>query len=145
MPELRRCAAGGVWDRSGGRFEGDLVAEGFELADVFALAAFDAEPVGEEVRAEVVEVGVGVGEQVPDDGQDRATDRDQGLLGPAAAGQPSITLAEEGRDGARARDRGLLGPAGAGQPSITLAEEGLGAPGADRGLAERAGQVAVAV
>src|SRR3954447_3382892 len=117
MPELRRCAAGGVWDRSGGGFEGDLVAEGFEVADVFPLAAFGAEPVGVEVRAEVVEVGVGVGEQVPDDGQDRATDRDQGLLGPAAAGQPSIALAEEV----------------------------LGAPGADRGLAERAGQVAVAV
>src|SRR4051795_1959731 len=117
MPELRRCAAGGVWDRSGGGFEGDLVAEGFEVADVFPLAAFGAEPVGVEVRAEVVEVGVGVGEQVPDDGQDRAADRDQGLLGPAAAGQPSITLAEEGP----------------------------GAPGADRDLSLDAGQVAVAV
>src|SRR3954463_5096743 len=96
MPDLPRCAPGGVGDRSGGRFEGDLVAEGFEVADVFALAAFAAEPVGVEVRAEVVEVGVGVGEQVPDDGQDRAADRDQGLLGPAAAGEASIALAEEG-------------------------------------------------
>src|SRR3954451_2980500 len=117
MPDLPPGALGGVGDRSGGRFEGDLVAEGFEVADVFALAAFGAEPVGIEVRAEVVEVGVGVGEQVPDDGQDRAADRDQGLLGPAAAGQPSIALTEEA----------------------------LGSAGADRGLAEDAGQVAVAV
>src|SRR3954452_24218647 len=117
MPDFPRCAPGGVGDRSGGGFEGDLVAEGFEVADVFPLAAFGAEPVSVEVRAEVVEVGVRVGEQVPDDGQDRAADRDEGFLGSAAAGQASVAFAEEG----------------------------LGAAGADRGLAEDAGQVAVAM
>jgi hypothetical protein len=30
---------------SGGSFEGDLVAEGFEVLDVVALGAFGAEPV----------------------------------------------------------------------------------------------------
>jgi hypothetical protein len=39
--------------RSGGGFEGDFVAEGFEVVDVVALGAFGAEPGVVEVRAEV--------------------------------------------------------------------------------------------
>src|SRR3954468_2122452 len=117
MPDLP-VAAGAVWvDRSGGGVEGDLVAQRFQLVDVLALATVDAEPVGVEVSAEVAELGVRMEQQVPDDGQDRAADRHQGLLGSAAAGQASVALAEEG----------------------------LGAAGADCGLAEDAGEVAVAV
>jgi hypothetical protein len=54
---------------SGRGFEGDLVAQGFELADVAALAAFGADAGVVEVAAEVVVAGAGVGEQVPDDDQ----------------------------------------------------------------------------
>ena len=50
---------------SGGWFEGDLVAEGFELADVAAFALFRVDAGGVEVAAEVVVAGAGVGEQVP--------------------------------------------------------------------------------
>lgn len=46
---------------SGGGFEGDFVAEGFELADVVASFVFGAGAVVVEVGAEVVEAGFGVG------------------------------------------------------------------------------------
>ena len=69
------------------------------------------------VGAEVVEAGVGVGEQVPDDDQDGAADRDDGLLLAAASGDAPVAFAEEG----------------------------VGAAGGDGGLAEDPGQVAVAV
>jgi len=46
---------------SGGSFEGDLVAEGFEVLDVVALGAFGAEPGVVEVRAEILELSVGIG------------------------------------------------------------------------------------
>ena len=59
-----------------------------------------------EVRAEVVEARVGVGQQVPDDDQDRAADRDDGLLLPAPAGDAPVALAEEGV-GSAGGDRGL--------------------------------------
>ena len=103
--------------RSGGGFEGDFVAEGFELADVCPLAAVRVDALVEEVAAEVGEAGGGVGEQVPDDDQDRTADCDDGFV---------------------------LAPA-AGDPPVPLAEEGVGARGADDGLAQDPGQVAVAV
>lgn len=55
---------GGMGSGSGRGFEGDLVAQGFELADVAALAAFGADAGVVEVAAEVVVAGAGVGEQV---------------------------------------------------------------------------------
>src|SRR6266516_3253135 len=58
---------GGCW--SGGGFEGDFVAEGFELADVVALAVVGVDAPVVEVGAQVVEAGLGVGQQVPDDDQ----------------------------------------------------------------------------
>ena len=51
-----RVRAGGG---SGGGLEGDGVAEGFELADVAALAPFGVDTGGVEARAEVVKLGVG--------------------------------------------------------------------------------------
>ena len=71
---------------SGGAFEDDRVAEGFELADVLAAKAVGVDAPGVEVRAEVGVAGVGVGEQVPDDDQDGAADGDVGFPGAAAAG-----------------------------------------------------------
>ena len=45
---------------SGGAFEDDRVAEGFELADVLATEAVGVDAPGVEVRAEVGVAGVGV-------------------------------------------------------------------------------------
>ena len=67
---------------SGGGFQGDLVAEGFELADVVALGALRVDPGVVEAGTEVVIAGLGIGQQVPDDDQDGAADRDDGLLVP---------------------------------------------------------------
>ncbi len=46
--------------------------------------------------AEVVVAGVGVGEQVPDDREDRVADGDDRASLAAAAGDPVVALAEEG-------------------------------------------------
>jgi hypothetical protein len=63
----RRAAASGLcpdpirvalvvwWAGSGGGFEGDLVAEGLELADVVALGAFGTAAGVVEARAQVLE------------------------------------------------------------------------------------------
>src|SRR5215218_8515542 len=67
----------GWW--SGGRLQGDLVAERLELADEVAGLAGGVDAAGVVVGAQVVEAGGGVGEQVPDDHQDGAGDGDQGL------------------------------------------------------------------
>jgi len=80
---------------SGGAFEDDGVAEGFELADVLAAKAVGVDAPGVEVRAEVGVAGVGVGEQVPDDDQDGAADGDVGFPGAAAAGDAPVAGAEE--------------------------------------------------
>ena len=77
-------------------FEGDGVAEGLQLADVVADCLFGVDAVGVVVDAEVVEACGGVGEQVPDDHQDGAGDRDEGLELAAAFDQASVAFAEEG-------------------------------------------------
>lgn len=66
--------------RSGGWFEGDGVAEGFQPADVAALAVFGVDAGGVVAGAQVVEAGGGVGEQVPGNHEDRAADGDDGAL-----------------------------------------------------------------
>jgi hypothetical protein len=101
----------------GGRVEGDAVAECLEFADVVADAAFGVGPGGVVVRAEVDELGLGVGEQRPDDHEDGAADRDDGAL-----------LSSSG-----------------GNAPVALTEKGVGASGADRGLAHHSRQVAIAV
>src|SRR3954467_15317749 len=105
------------WRRSGGGVEGHRVAELLQFTDVLADFALGVGPGVVVVRAEVDELGLLVGEQRPDDDQDRAADRDNGAVLAAASGDPPIALAEEG----------------------------VGAGGADRGFAEHPGQVAVAV
>jgi hypothetical protein len=103
----------GGW--SGGGVQRDGVAEGFELADVVALRAFRVDAGVVEVGAEIVEAGIGVGQQMPDDGQDGAADGDDRCLLPAAGDAP-----------------------------VAFPEEGVG-PAGDGGLAERLGEVGVAV
>src|SRR5215216_53540 len=130
---IRKCTVSGQaaapgaaqWSRvqaasmgwSGGGFEGDPVAEGFQLADVVALDALGVDAGVVEAGAQVLEPGGGVGQQVPDDDQDGAADRHDGLLGAAAFGQAPVAFSQEG-----------VGPAG-----------GHG------GLAQHPGQVRVAV
>lgn len=50
---------------SGGGFEGDFVAECFELADVVASCAVGSGAGVVEAGSEIVELGVVVGEQLP--------------------------------------------------------------------------------
>src|SRR5215470_818534 len=98
---------------SGGRLDSDFVAEGFELADVVALAAFGVDAQVVIVRPEVAVCGAGVRKQVPGDDKDGVADRDDGALGTAAAGDPPVPLAEEGvgaagRSGGVAQDGGQV-------------------------------------
>ena len=79
-----------------------MVAECFELADVVASFGVGVDVAVVVVGAELVEAGVGVGEQVPDDHQHGAADRDDGFLFASSAGEASVAGAEEG-----------VGPAGA--------------------------------
>ena len=81
---------------SGGGFESDGVAEGFELAYVVALASFGVDALGVVARSQVEVAGVGVGEQVPGDDEDGVAEGGDGALGSAAAGDATVALAEEG-------------------------------------------------
>jgi hypothetical protein len=81
--------------RSARAGESDCVAEGFDLADVFAsFAGCDA--AGVITGSEVVEADGELFQQVPDDDQDAAGDGNQGFELAAAARDPSVLLAEEG-------------------------------------------------
>ena len=71
------------------------MAEGLELADEVSGLAVGVEAAGVVVRAEVDVAGVGVGEEVPDDHEDRAGDGDEGSLLAAAADEAPVALAEE--------------------------------------------------
>src|SRR6266542_1362007 len=98
----RLCGRGGG---SGG--EGDRLArELLELADQVVFLAVPAAAGLVEVGAQVAVAGFGVGQQVPDDGQDRVADRDQGALLATAFGDAAVALAEEGA-GAPGRDGDL--------------------------------------
>ena len=85
----------------GGGFEGDAVAECFELADVVASFGVGVDVAVVVVGAELVEPGVGVGEKVPDDHQQRAADRDDRFVLAASAGDASVAGTEEGVGSAR--------------------------------------------
>jgi hypothetical protein len=89
------CAGCPVTAGSGGGFEGDFAAECFELADVVALGAFGTDTGVVEAGAEVVEVGLWVGQQVPGDDQDGPADRDDGSFLAASTGDPPVAFAEE--------------------------------------------------
>ena len=103
---------------SRGRVEGDGIAEGFQVVDVGADGALGAATDVVEVRAEVDEGDRGVGEQVPDDGQDGAADGDDGLLLASWAGDPPVPFAEE-RVGLAGVDGGLT--QGVGQVAVAVA------------------------
>ena len=72
-----------------------MVAECLELADEVSASAVLVDALGVEVGAEVVVAGGGVGEEVPDDDEDRAGDRDEGFELAAAFDESAVALAEE--------------------------------------------------
>jgi len=102
----------------GSGLEDDLLAgEALELVDKVALVALLVDARFVEVWTEVVVAGLRVGEQVPDDGQDRAADGDDGA---------ALTAMFD-------------------QAPIAFGEEGIGAAGSGDDLAERAAQPRVAL
>ena len=108
--------------------KGDLVSEGFELANVAAGLADLVDPAFVPVGSEVGVAGLVVGEQVPDDDQDGPGDGGPGLGGAAAAGDPAIAFAGEG--GGAGRGHGGLAE-GAAQLGVAVV---LAVPGAGAGL-----------
>ena len=72
------------------------MAERLELVEEVAGLAVAVDSAGVVVGAQVMEAGGGIGEQVPDDHQDRAGDGDQGLALADAPDQAAVALAEEG-------------------------------------------------
>ena len=86
---LCRCGFG-----SGGGFEGDPVAHRGELGEVVADLAFGVDAVGVVVGSEIAESSRWVGEQVPDDGQDGAGDRDERFEFAAAFDDAPVAFAE---------------------------------------------------
>src|SRR6266496_3666330 len=112
---------------SGGVVEGDFLAGyPFEFGDELAFAAQRGEAVMP-VGAEVGEAGGGVGEQVPDDGEDGVADGDQGAFLAAAPDDPLVAGGQEG-PGPGGGDGGLA--EGATEPGVALAGGGgFAAPG----------------
>ena len=104
--------------RSGGWGEGDVVAEGGELADEVAGLAGRIEVLGVPVGAEVAVAGGGVVHEVPDRDQDGAGDGDQGLEVTSAFDDAAVAGAEEGV-GAGRGDGGLA--EGSAQPGVAFA------------------------
>ena len=86
---------GGRGGRSGG--EGDCLAcELLELADQVVFLAVPVAVGLVEVGTQIAVAGLGVGQQVPHDGQDRVANRDKGALLATAFGDAAVALAEEG-------------------------------------------------
>ncbi|MFI6455551.1 hypothetical protein ACIBF6_28795 [Streptosporangium amethystogenes] len=67
------------------------------MADVVALLAFGTDAIVVVAGAEVDEVGLGVREKLPDDGEDGAADGDDGSLLAASSGDASVAFSEENR------------------------------------------------
>jgi hypothetical protein len=84
----------------GGGGEGDVVAEGLEVLDVVAGGAVAVDLPGVPVGAEVGVAGAGVGEEVPDDGEDGAGDGDL-CPGAADAAGSRVRTCTRGSDRAR--------------------------------------------
>lgn len=81
----------------GGRFDGDLVSEGFEFADESPLTGIGTvDTTGEVIRAEIA-VGGGLGEHMPDDHNKGVRGGGSGLL-PTLLAEPAVEVAELGAD-----------------------------------------------
>ena len=86
-----------IGERLRGRFDGDLVTEGFEFADEPAFAGVGVvEAAGEVVRAEVA-VGGGLGEHVPNDHNEGVGGGSGGLLA-ALFAEAAMEATELGTD-----------------------------------------------
>src|SRR5664280_964790 len=76
--------------------EADLVAECLELADEVASPSVLVDLSFVEVRAEVHEACAGIGEQMPDDDEGGAGDRNKCTLATSATDETPEALTEEG-------------------------------------------------
>ena len=122
---------------SGGRAECDVMSEGLQLLYEVAGSAVGVDAAGVVVGAEVAEACRRVGEQVPDDDEDRAGDGDDRSQLASPANQAPIPLTQE-RVGPSCRGGGFsehtfeigiafAGPAGAGaRPGLHRAGGQLG-------------------
>jgi len=113
------ASGSGVGDDCFTVVDGDVLAsEGLELGGQIAGAAIFVDPGFVVSGPEIAESGVGVGEQMVDDGEYRVAGGDDRLLLAAASGQAPIAGAQEGV-GARMRSHDAAQSAG--QPGIALA------------------------
>ena len=119
----------------GGRGDGDVEAEGLELAEVGADLAVAVGLAIVPAGAEVAEPGAGVGQQVPDDDEDGPADRALGADAADAAGEAAEPLAGEGTGAGRA-GRCL----GAVSLEVGVAVPPGGLAGAGAGLASDGGE-----
>lgn len=71
--------------------EGDGVAECFELSDVVVFTGFGVGVAVEVLGTEVVEPGVRVLQEVPDDDEDGTADSDDGAFLAPSFGQPPMS------------------------------------------------------
>lgn len=74
--------------------QGDVVAESLELADVVVFAGVRVGVVAAEViGAKVMESGLGILQEMPDDDEDGPSDGDDGTLFASASGDSSVAFA----------------------------------------------------
>jgi len=148
-PTPAECAAANPSPQAPGRFarpvmscgrrQRDGVPERFELADVVAGLLLLVDSLVVVARAQVVVAGRGAGQQVPDDDQDGAGNRDEGFEFAAPFDDPPVALTEEGvgfggRCGYLAEDAFEVGVALAG---LAGAAAGTGLDGARAQLGPR--------
>jgi len=76
--------------------QGDVVSERLELMYQVSDLAVRVCAVGVVVGSEITVTRGRIGEQMPDDDQDRSGDRDEGFEFAASFDQPPVALAEEG-------------------------------------------------
>ena len=120
----------------GGGGDGDIEAEGLELAEVGTDLAVAVSLAPVPAGAEVAEPGRRVGQQVPDDDEDGPADRALGADAADAAGEAAEPLAQEGAGpgraerclGAVALEVGVAVPLG----GLALAGAGLAGDRGDR-------------
>jgi hypothetical protein len=82
-------------ERSGSRLKDDFEAEGFKLADVVMPPAVGADALGVVISSQIVVAHDGIGQQAPDDDQDRPGKRDENFTLAAAFDQAPVALTQK--------------------------------------------------
>lgn len=90
------CCGGVYFGTLCDRLDCDVESHRGQLGDVVADLALGHDASGVVVGSEVVKPGGGIGEQLPDDHQDGASDRDEGFKLAAAFDDAPVALPQEG-------------------------------------------------